>query len=115
MSSSAVDYELEALLALDGYVYQFAAGYRIKIEAKRSVPTHQRPWGVKYSLTLHDPKGRRIFGIDNAHGIRRQTAFDHRHIHLPRKIVPYEFRSPAQLLEDFYREVERILGERDVR
>ena len=109
------DHEFEALLALDGYAYRFAAGYEVKIEVKRRPVTPQRPHGVKYSLTLHDPEGRRIFGIDNAHGVRRRVAFDHRHVHAPRKVVPYEFRGPARLLEDFYREVERILAERDAR
>jgi hypothetical protein len=28
------------------------------------------------------------------------------------RLVPYAYRGPAELLEDFYREVERILAER---
>jgi len=71
------------LLSLDGFEFQFGHGYRVKIEAGRVAPTIGRPQGVKYSLTLHDPDGRQ---------------------------VPY--RGPAELLEDFYREVERILAER---
>jgi hypothetical protein len=111
---AAGDYELEALLDLDGLTYQFAAGYEVKIEARRVAATKDRPHGIRYSLTLHDFRNRRIYGMDNAHGVRGRTAFDHRHVYGPRKIVPYEFRGPAQLLEDFYREVERILSERGV-
>ncbi len=70
--------------------------------------------GIKYSLTLHDPDGRRIYGIDNAHRAERKQEFDHRHAYGGLKIIPYAFRGPVALLEDFYREVERILHERGV-
>lgn len=108
------DYELETLLSLDGFEFRLAAGYRVKIVAARVKPTRQRPHGVKYSLTLHDPAGHRIYGLDNAHGVRRRSEFDHRHVYRGGKIRPYAYRGPAQLLEDFYREVERILAERGV-
>ncbi|MFZ3238378.1 MAG: DUF6516 family protein [Stellaceae bacterium] len=110
-----VDHELEVLLSLDGYEFDFARGYRVRFEARRIQPTTGRPHGVKYSLTLHDPAGRRIYGIDNAHTVRRQTAFDHRHGHGARRMMPYDYRGPVQLADDFYREVERILRERGVR
>ncbi len=29
-----------------------------------------------------------------------------------RRVLPYVYRDPVELLEDFYREVERILSER---
>lgn len=109
------DYELEALLNLDGYEYKFTQGYRVKIEAKVVRTTHHRPDGIKYSLTLHDPEGYRIYGLDNAHGIGRLPDYDHRHVYGERRVVPYTYKGPAQLLEDFYREVERILRERGVR
>jgi predicted transcriptional regulator len=38
--------------------------------------------------------------------------FDHRHVNRGRRLVPYVYRGPVQLLEDFYAEVERILRER---
>jgi hypothetical protein len=109
------DYELEALLSLHGYAFKFAQGYRVKILAKMVQKTRHRPHGIKYSLTLHDPEGRRIYGLDNAHGISRLPDYDHRHVYGERHIVPYIYKGPAQLLEDFYREVERILKERGVR
>jgi hypothetical protein len=107
------DYELDVLLSLDGFEFQFARGYRVKIEAQRVEATKGRPHGVKYSLTLHDAGGRRIYGLDNAHGARRRrSAFDHRHVYGDRRVLPYAYRGPVELLEDFYREVERIVKER---
>jgi hypothetical protein len=110
-------HELAFLLSLDGLEFQFAAGYAVKIEAREIEATRHRPHGIKYSLTLHDPAGRRIYGIDNAHRQKRHggAEYDHRHVHGARKIRPYSFRGVAELLEDFYDEVERILKERGVR
>ena len=71
-----------------------------------------RPHGIKYSLTLNTPGGERLYGLDNAHKIHRRREFDHRHVYGARKLVGYTYRGPARLLEDFYREVERILSER---
>lgn len=105
------DYGLEFLLSLDGYEFRFADGLWVKIGARRVVATDARPYGIKYSLTLHDAGGRRVYGLDNAHRIGRRPAFDHRHIYGERKIVPYKYRGADKLLEDFYREVERILEE----
>ena|ERR1700722_13054662 len=106
------NYELDFLLSLDGSEFRFSSGYVVKFEARIVAGTKHRPHGVKYSLTLHDLTGRRIYGMDNAHGVRRQTEYDHRHIYGRRKIIAYPYRGPAALLEDFYREVERILAER---
>lgn len=105
--------ELEVLLSLDGFEFQFSQGYRVRIAAQLVASTSARPHGIKYSLTLHDPAGRRIYGLDNAHGVQRSRAeFDHRHVYGRRRIVAYVYRGPIELLEDFYREVERILRER---
>jgi hypothetical protein len=110
------DHELEVLLSLDGLEFQFARGYRARIAAQRVAATEGRPHGIKYSLTLHDPDGRRIYGLDNAHGAgRRRPEFDHRHVYGRRRLVAYEYRGPVTLLEDFYREAERILTERGAR
>ena len=111
---SGVDHELEVPLSLDGWEFQFAGGYRVKIAAQRVAATRSRPHGIKYSLTLHDAQGRRIYGIDNAHGVRRRPEFDHRHVYGGSRLAPYAYRGPVQLLEDFYAEVERILQERGV-
>lgn len=109
------DDELEVLLGLDDFEFEFARGYRVKIVAQRVMATRARPHGLKYSLTLHDPSGRRIYGMDNAHRVRRsRPEFAHRHVYGLRRIVPYAYRGPIALLEDFYREVERILRDRGV-
>ncbi len=58
-----------------------------------------------------------IYPMDNAHGFTpkrkrfgaRKTTWDHRHRR--DEVVSHEFESPAQLLEDFWREVERIMAE----
>jgi hypothetical protein len=44
----------------------------VKFEVKRTRPTPERPHGLRYALTLHDPDGRRLVGFDNAHGVPRQ-------------------------------------------
>src|SRR5215207_5206557 len=107
------DYELGVLLSLDGFEFEFAMGYRVKLAAQRVSATSSRPHGLKYSLTLHDPSGQRVYGMDNAHRIRRtRPEFDHRHVYGLRRVVSYAYRGPIALLEDFYREVERILRDR---
>jgi hypothetical protein len=109
------DHELAFLLSLDGSEFRLFSGYVVKIGARTVAATKHRPQGVKYSLTLHDLTGRRIYGMDNAHGTRRQSQYDHRHLYGRRKIVAYQYRGAAELLADFYREVERIMTERGVR
>ena len=109
MISDTTDYELQLLLSLDGYEFRLASDYRIKFEACTVTATRGRPKGVKYSLTLHDPAGRRIYGIDNAHRTGRRQEFDHRHVQGGLKVIDYSYRGPVALLEDFYREAERIL------
>jgi hypothetical protein len=112
---TAEDYEIEVLLNLDGFEFQFVEGYSVKIAARLVRATGARPHGVRYSLTLHDPAGTRIYGLDNAHGVgRRRADFDHRHVYGRRRVASYIYRGPVELLEDFYREVERILRERGV-
>lgn len=106
------DYELEALLSLDGHEFTFAEGYVVKYEVRRVRITKDRPHGIKYTLTLHDPEMKRIYGIDNAHRVGRQAEFDHRHVHRSRKVIAYKYRGPVRLLDDFLQEVERILKER---
>jgi len=110
-----VDHELDFLFSLDGHEFRLVSGYVVKFAARMVAATQHRPQGIKYSLTLHDSDGRRIYEMDNAHGVRRQTEYDHRHLYGRRKVVGYRYRGPAELLADFYREVERILQQRDQR
>jgi len=112
---AAIDHELEFLLSLDGVEFRLLSGHVIMIDVRKVAVTSFRPHGLKYSLTRHDGSGRRVYGMDNAHGIRRRQEYDHWHVYGRRKIVGYEYSGPAQLLTDFYREVERILSERGTR
>jgi hypothetical protein len=49
-------------------------------------------------------------GFDNAHGVKKKIPYDHRHRHSEDAGVPYEFINPAQLLTDFWIEVDKILN-----
>lgn len=82
--------------------------------------TNEIPHGIRYSLTLHEPYGKRILGYDNAHGIKPPKKFifagirlpyDHKHKHISDKGVSYKFRNAHQLLADFFNEVDQVLKE----
>lgn len=106
------------LLDLHREIYQVGSGWWVAIRAVKVEPSETRPHGLQYSLTLHDPKGQRVLGYDNAHALAvkgrrgRRKVFDHRHYRDRRST--YEFRSPADLLVDFWRDVEAILKEEGV-
>ena len=112
----------DALLDLDGevYVVDSRGEYSVRFAVRRVPPTPERPSGLKYSLTLHGPAGKRLVGFDNAHpawktpgpGGKRQSSFDHRH-RLGR-IRPYGFRDAATLLADFWAAVDSVLKEKGV-
>jgi hypothetical protein len=119
---NAPEHTLEYLLDFDGRVHWLEQGYWLKFEIKRVEPTVQRPHGLSYSFTLHDPDGKRLIGFDNAHtvkplggryGKRPETA-DHWHRTRDDAGRPYQFTSAEQLLEDFFAEVSRVLAERGV-
>lgn len=114
------DAGLENLLALHGEIYDQGKGYWVKVEAWQTIPSERVPHGIRYTLTLHDRKGTRMLGYDNAHAVRssghkrfngRRLACDHRHRHACDKGVPYEFTGADQLLKDFFDEVDRVLAE----
>ena len=114
------DAGLVTLLDLDGHVIDQGGGYWLQITVWRVAPTRDVPHGIRYSLTLHEPGGRRILGYDNAHAIRiprrfkhagRRLPFDHRHRHAKDRGEPYEFKDAHQLLADFFREVDEVLKE----
>lgn len=110
---------LRTLLDLHGQVIDQENGYWLKIEAWEIKPSLDVPHGVRYSLTLHAPSGKRILGYDNAHAIKiksmkfsgQRLPFDHKHRHVADKGVPYEFMDAHQLLSDFFAEVDAVLKE----
>ena len=111
---SREDATLETLLDFDGKRYYLESGYWIKFCAKRVEPDAYRPFGVSYAITLHDRNNTRVLGFDNAHRYKpkrkkygaRKITWDHKHDR--DRVEPYEFESASQLLEDFWREVEKI-------
>lgn len=116
--SSQEDKSLACLLNLDGEIFPMDNGYWTKFEAWQVEPEPHVPHGIRYSLTLHDRHNQRILGFDNAHAIRpakkgyaaRKITWDHRHKR--EKVSAYEYESAGQLLEDFWREVERLIEDK---
>ena len=107
---------LETLLNLDGEVYPMEKGYWVKFVAKKIEATPERPFGLSYSITLHDRNNTRILGYDNAHAAQtkrkgyhaRKITWDHKH--KMEQVAEYEFTSAGQLLEDFWTEANLLTG-----
>ena len=82
--------------------------------------TKERPPGLSYSFTLHAPDGKRLIDFDNAHGVAafpvqtKPPARDHWHRTKTDPGRPYQFKSAEDLIDTFFDEVERVLGERGV-
>lgn len=118
----AAEHTLEFLLAFDGRRHWYERGYSLKFQIRRVAPTALRPHGLRYAFTLHDPKGKRLIGFDNAHppkaerarGRRRAVVADHWHRSAGDPGRPYAFKDAAKLLDDFFTAVERVLKERGV-
>lgn len=111
------DESLATLLNLDGEIFFMDKGYWTKFEAFRVAPEPHIPHGVRYCLTLHDRNNRRLLGFDNAHAFKpktkrygaRKISWDHKHEF--NVISPYEYESAGELLDDFWREVDRIMSQ----
>jgi hypothetical protein len=112
------DQVIETLLDLHDQIIDQGDGYWVKIEAWVVVVSADFPHGIRYSLTLHEPYGKRILGYDNAHAVKPPKKFkyagvrlpyDHKHRHISDKGVPYAFKDAHQLLSDFFVEVDRVL------
>ena len=111
------DRTLDNLLLLNGEIFPMSNRFWTKIEAYRVEPNEHIPHGVRYSLTLHNQYNIRVLGFDNAHAFTpkkkkfgaHKTTWDHKH--QEQKIVPYEYESAEQLLEDFWTAVEETLRE----
>lgn len=118
MKKQARDPALDTLLALDGEQYFIDERHWVKFVVRRVEVTEDRPHGLNYSLTLHDEKGGRLVGFDNAHavkegsgpGAKKRKQKDHKHRF--RTIRPYDYTDAGKLLEDFWAEVDSVLRER---
>ena len=91
-------------------------GYWVKIEAWEVPISDAVPHGIRYSLTLHNPKGTRILGYDNAHAVKlrsgysgRKQPYDHKHRSTNDLGTKYEFKDAHQLLSDFFIDVDKVL------
>jgi Family of unknown function (DUF6516) len=115
--------ELEPLLALDSAAFEMAPGIVVEFSARRILQTPERPHGISYALVLRRKAG----GVpwlrfDNAHGIakrsrgygRKRVAYDHWHRTAQDQGRPYNFTTAMRLLDDFWREVKRILDEKGI-
>jgi hypothetical protein len=104
------------LLDLHGQILDQEDGYWVKIEAWEVMTTTTIPHGIRYSLTLHNPKGVRILGYDNAHSVKiagytnRKLPYDHRHRCVSDLGISYPFKDAYQLLKDFFEDVDRALA-----
>jgi hypothetical protein len=101
------------LLSLDGVtmVVDERLGFWVKFIARTVPGSEAVPHGANYSLTLHDRRGNRVLGFDNAHRVGKQGQFDHWHRTTVDPGRQYAFESPEKLLADFWREVDRVLKE----
>lgn len=114
------DSELEILLSLDGARFEAANRYVVEFMARRTDPTPQRPHGLSYSLVFRPDGGEPDVKFDNAHAVDRpggkyvktSRAHDHWHRSVGDRGRPYAFTTAAQLLEDFWREVKRVMDEK---
>jgi len=113
------DFGLDALLNMDGFEYHFPNGYWYKIEARLVKADVRLPHGIRYTLTLHDYYGKRIFGIDNKHRPKskrkgyhgRIIEYDHVHNNENDKGTPYTFINAEKLLTDFWARIDHIMSE----
>lgn len=112
------DQGLDTLLDLHGTIVDQGNGYWIKVEAIVVNVSNDRPHGIKYSLSLHEPSGKRIMGYDNAHALSKKGGrkysghvfgFDHRHRNVADKGIKYDFSTPYQLMKDFFGEADKVL------
>jgi hypothetical protein len=104
------EHTLEFLLGFDGRIHHLEQGYWLKFEIKRVEATPERPHGLRYAFTLHDPDGNRLMGFDNAHGVpplgsryrQADVVHDHWHRIADDSGRPYVFTTADQLIADFF-------------
>ena len=123
MTGDRPDFGIEPLLNLHGWTDEVGGGFSISVKAVRVPPDEGKPQGISYTLTMHGPGGERLLGYDNAHlpdigtgparkSRRRRKGRDHRHFR--GRVTWYHFESPVKLIEDFWKDVEKILEDEGV-
>lgn len=114
--------EFELLLSLDGASFEAAEGYVVEFMARRADPTPARPHGLSYALVFRPKNGEPFVRFDNAHAVahpggkfvKASEARDHWHKTANDPGRPYAFTTATQLLDDFWREVKRVMNERGI-
>ena len=114
------DLSLDTLLDLHGIRYFLGAkGHSVRFDVRIADVTKERPHGLRYALTVHDPNGARLGGFDNAHPVKRvdgpggkRDAYDHKHRF--RTVRPYDYVDAATLLAEFWTLANEILAHEGV-
>ena len=114
--------ELELLLSFDGASYQASEGYVVEFTVRRTDITAERPHGISYALVFRPANGEPFVRFDNAHApnrtgrkyVKAPAAYDHWHRDEHDMGRPYKFTTALQLLDDFWREVKRVMDERGI-
>lgn len=98
---------MQRLLDYDRRRYWLANGWSIRFRVVEVPVTTGRPHGIKYAFTLHDVDRTRLLGFDNAHGLPRVQAYDHRpRFRRTAELVAYNWRGADELICDFFAAVE---------
>jgi hypothetical protein len=109
------DEAMRRLLDFDRRRYWLSNGWSIRFRIAEVEATTGRPHGIKYTFTLHDVDRARLLGFDNAHGVPRAQAYDHRHrFRRTADLVAYDFRGADELICDFFTAVEQACRQEGV-
>lgn len=111
------DRSLDALLELNGVTFFIddEGQFMVRFRVTQVDQTPEKPHGLDYSLTLHDNKGQRLIGFDNAHSVRPTRGPGgkgrkrHDHKHKGKAVRPYIYKDAATLLKDFWAEVDTLI------
>ncbi len=102
--------------------YQASEGYVVEFTVRRADITAERPRGISYALVFRPAHGEPFVRFDNAHApnrtggkyVKARAAYDHWHRDEHDVGRPYTFTTALQLLNDFWREVKRVMDERGI-
>lgn len=113
VSASYPDHTREFFRDHDGLIYCYPTGHWYKIECAEVAATVERPSGLKYSLSFFDADNTCLVRFDNSHAVNvfgrsNPTAFDHWHRFGTNggDLVPYEFTTCEELLQDFFKAID---------
>jgi hypothetical protein len=115
--------EKDILLSMVGVVI-LEKGYWYEIDASAVEESVSKPHGLSYALTLHEPNGKCLYRLDNAHGIkvgkspgrRKRMEYDHEHPDGRKKhVVYYEYSTALDLMKDFFDAIDQILIAKGIR